>query len=249
MLTNKEDTAFMVYICLKTRCSGKIRLNKSVIGAVAAQMNCSTRTIQNNIRRLRRWDWIGYNAKSGIYFVRGWQRITEIEKIQYPERSAAIFEIDELPELKEFLFAAYIQKLIRYKRAKQTKAAYQTRRAKQPEPCFHPFSIRYLAKIFKLSPRAIYMLKQSATKAGLIEYKANFEPTNYDVNTFRPLLNNAMPGENYVIRDHKIFLRKSDLIKSNVLILNKRKKSKQCINQNIVTMNNREIYQNNHLKG
>ena len=226
VLTIKEVNAFKTYLCLKSRCSGKIKLSSLIIQEISKQLRCNVKTIQNHLNKLQQWDWIGHNPVSGYYFIRGWERIQNIEKIDHVGRSCAILEISDLCNLKEFLFAAMTQKLIRYKRYTCRQAAQLKPRAIQPSPAQYPFAIRYYSEALHLSIRTIHLLKLNTIKAGYILAKPNYSECQLALDSFWLLKKYGTPGEFCMIQDRQIKIRLPDLIYSSVKIIN-RKKSKQ----------------------
>jgi hypothetical protein len=226
VLSIKEVNVFKTYLCLKSRCSGKIKLSSLIIQEISKQLRCNVKTVQNHLKKLHQWDWIGYNPDSGYYFIRGWERIQFIEKIDHAGRSCAIIEISDLNNLKEFLFAAVTQKLIRYKRYTCRQAAQLKPRAIQPSPALYPFAIRYYSEALHLSIRTVHLLKQNTIKAGFMLAKPNYSECQIELDSFWLLKEYVTPGEFYMIQDRQIKIRLPDLIYSNVKIV-KWKKSKQ----------------------
>ena len=69
----------MLYLYLKSISNGKIRLNKETKEEISKALNCTTRTLYNNLHKLQARNWIGYNPKSKLYFVRGFEKVRAIE--------------------------------------------------------------------------------------------------------------------------------------------------------------------------
>lgn len=229
VLITKRSHLFATYLCLTSRCRGKIKACDLNLLDIAKQQNCSLRTIKNHLHQLLVINWIGYNPKSQVYFIRGWSTLRSLEKIEFKENAYAIFDFASLPYLREFLFAAYIQRISRYKRwKKRIETAHFMPSAKQSQTDYLPFSVRYLGLIFNLSNRTIFQLRRSCLKHNLLALHANIEKTEYDISHYGILIKYDRPDDSYyIVRDKIVYKRSSDLIKSNVQVVKSWKKSKQ----------------------
>ena len=77
VLQKKLVKPFALYLILKTHGSGKLKINRSVINAIAHQQGVNQRTIKNNLARLCELNWTGFNPKSSILFVRGFDSLLQ----------------------------------------------------------------------------------------------------------------------------------------------------------------------------
>jgi hypothetical protein len=71
-----------LYIYLKTVCAGQIRLDTRAKSEIAKALNVEPKTIGNLLRKLQECNWIGHNPQSGYFFIRGFDKIRELEKLR-----------------------------------------------------------------------------------------------------------------------------------------------------------------------
>jgi hypothetical protein len=223
VLSRKQTKPFALYLFLKYQCSGMIRLNDDLVKKAKVLLKyAAEKSIKNNLQKLLKLNFIGFNQKTGIYYMRGWNTIQN--NIGTQQRTAAIFEEEDFSRLQVFLFAAIIQKQLRRKRYQ---AAQLRASAFQPDTGFPPFSfsVRYIAKILHISICLCHALKNAAKKSGYIEVNESWKPTRFEAVYLNKMIRHE-PDQWYKIRQGKIHIRQPDLIKSNVVIV-KRKYGKK----------------------
>ena len=75
-LKNKISKPFQLYIYLKVHCSGKMKITKNDIELIKSTLEYkSDRSVTNNLKRLLDYNFIGFNAATGYYFIRGFDKI------------------------------------------------------------------------------------------------------------------------------------------------------------------------------
>jgi hypothetical protein len=168
----KLSRIFQVYLLFKHYCDGKIRLNKEVLSELAESLSVSLKTIRRAIKRLRARNWIGYNPKTGITYVRGFDSLRIIEDC--PSRQSVWFNIDHVQDFKAWAGAVVISWLIRKQRAKKYEelTGVQTKGGTiQPVnlPHYFPIACNAIAYYFSVSKTKAHHTKQNAFEKEFID--------------------------------------------------------------------------------
>ena len=213
---------FRLYILLKWYSSGKLRLSQSDLKGIAIFLSCSKRTIKNLLKNLLAINWIGFNPKSQIYFIRGFYKVCEIERLN--SIAGAWFEFSDFETFEAFCAATIFAKLIKIQKRRRWLERKKAPRSKHTRPVvFFPIAVRALAKILNISESKSYRIKKLAKDAGYIEVKKKLIYLNLPLNQ-----RNCFPDESYRIRTikGKLFLIEPDEIQTFIL-LKKRNGKKQ----------------------
>ena len=146
-------------------------------------------------------NWIGYSNKSDIYFVRGFDKIFESEKLI--TKASAVFKIEYFTNFKAWCGAvlfAYLYRRNRWSKFKESASklekANQTQRTaplfiadlykkrgwdytrNRPEPLYLPIATTGFSKYFNISKGQASKLKKLAYEAGFLDVQKNYENTN-----------------------------------------------------------------------
>ena len=215
VLKHKLAKPFQLYILLKSLCDGKIKIPKSQYPVIAGLLNRkSGKTVNNNLKKLLATNFVGYNAKSEYYFIRGLDQLRK--QLNLNARTCAEFDISKLFCLQEFCLAAVAGHIVKQQKRKQWLLERKKWRSNQrshsssPLPYFHVTNI-YLSKMLGISLQNAFSLKQKAHKAGFVEIKKHFKPLNvavYDKWAF--LKGNPELANRVRIRDKMLFLQMPD---------------------------------------
>ncbi len=178
-LSQKFIRPCQLYIYLKSKCSGKIILHKKDLKLIAETLGLSSgRTIQNNLKILRQANWIGYNPKTNIYFIRSFDCVRT--QHGFISRSCAEFDKREIKQFKAFLAGAIISNLVNSQRRGKWITERQKGRSnqiiRQPSVYF-PVANLALAKVLNVSISTAFEFKKLAHKAGYIKLEKNFKDT------------------------------------------------------------------------
>ena len=214
---------FHSYLIMKSKCSGKLKFDKKELSKV---LNVSNKTLDKHLFELRKLNWVGYNPKSGILFIRGFEKIREMH--YFKSRLAIVCTETDLKTFRPFLFAGAASSIILFKKrqirrflAEKKGNAYHRNR----QPFFHPLSVGYLAKLIHFSMSGVVKLKTQAEAAGYITTKEDIQAT---VIPFLQISHYWIPkNENrgYFQKKGKfIGIQSPDLISTN-MDFSKRKKS------------------------
>jgi DNA-binding CsgD family transcriptional regulator len=169
-ITNKKVNAVAVFLALKFSCSGKTRLKDMSLADIAKTLGKNERTVRKHIRTLIEWDWVGYNHKTGFYFIRSFLRVQELRESNWMH-GARLYPF-QLKNIREFMFSAVVGNILRSRRRRLGAERYRRSSSfssNQPHPanCF-PVSVRIIAKILSLSTSTTHAIKKSAIKKGYI---------------------------------------------------------------------------------
>jgi hypothetical protein len=132
-LCENFTASFRLYCYLKGQCSGKMKVSKGDIKTFAADLKCDPKTILNHLKKLRDFNWIGYNTKSKYYFIRAFDVIMEMHG--FTSRTGAEFKKSYLHDFKAFTAGAaigYISNAIRKKQAAERKKHVPNKRLAFP---------------------------------------------------------------------------------------------------------------------
>ena len=181
-ICDKFIRPFQVYIVLKTFKSSKVKLGEAELKYIADTIGLkSNKAVKNNLKLLIDRNWIGYDKKSKIYFIRGFQKVKSIQGVE--SRTCAEFDIRHIKQFKAFLAGAVIGYLVKQQKRKEWLDERQNGRSKHSshDPSkYYPIANLGLAKILNISISTAYMLKSDAAKHLYILVKKNFEKTGLD---------------------------------------------------------------------
>jgi hypothetical protein len=209
---------------LKVHSSGKLRITKKQIQIIKSELEYkSDRSVLNNLKRLKEYNFIGYNVSTGYYFIRGFDKIRII--YGFTRRTAVYLYTSDLKRLKSFLVGALITNLI-YKQEGRVKAAERKQGRSNHTASSPPFQIAnsVLAKILDISLSTASLYKRNAHDAGYITITKNFVslPINYRaVHLFRK--SNPEIRHKLIVIDKNVYRQEPDLVSTN-MELKRRKK-------------------------
>jgi len=217
-LQNKLSRSFQLYILLKSSCSGKRLITQNDRINFTNDLDLKTaKTINKHFNKLQSLNWIGYNPKSGYYFIRGFDRVKEIQNLDY--RTAAEFDPKEIKQFKAFIIGSVIGYLVNSQK-KDRRLEHQKARYNRSMPGRHPFyfpiSSEVLANILNVSHVTALKYMKLAKKAGYIRIKKNnLEPTGVHVSHYQAY-KRTFPEYNFRIKDNYLWIQKANKFASNI---------------------------------
>lgn len=229
-LKNNLISQLKIYLCLKWMCSGKLRKQDLDIKSMSNVVGIKTsRTIYQIIENLKARNWIGYNQKSEIYFVRSLDDVCKIENL--PNKRSAVFRIEHLKNFKAWIGAVCYTYLYRkVKWSKHVGTASKMEKAKQPlhvAPPFLEVSTIGFSKYFQVSKGQASKLKKAAKKANLLFIRKNYQPLEIPIEQkdhFKKYSDEHISNRVRVVKE-ELVLQLPDLILPQIA-LSKRKKWK-----------------------
>jgi SOS-response transcriptional repressor LexA len=229
-ISKKFDRPFQLYIYLKYKCSGKIKLSNADFKNIAKDLGLkSEKTITNNLKILIQNNWVGYNKKSGYYFIRNYKRIKN--SIQAKSNTCAEFNTNEIKNFKGFVAGACIGYLVNQQKRKIWLTESKNRDSKpisqNPIPDYYPVANHALAQIWKVAISTAFELKKLAHKKEYISVKKEFQLINVSIN-FKKQFQKSNPEIAHKVRvkNNKLFLQEADKIMSKIRFKSSRKKPK-----------------------
>lgn len=209
---------FQIWITLKARTNGHLKITPDVVRSLAKELKVSERTVSRSLEKLRQRNWIGYNPKSGLSFIRGFKAVQINEGLS--GRMGVWFDIDKKKESRGFIAGGIISKLVREQRKKvwQERTGAQAKGgAKQPArlPAFYPVSCSSLEQIYNVSTKVAWNAKNNAVKGNFIELKHVNEklPIDHYKNYLEGFPEHK--GSVFKVKGHWC-LRRPDLVKTNL---------------------------------
>lgn len=162
------------------------------------------KTIKSYLCNLLDRNWIGYSNKSDTYFVRGFDKIFESEKLI--TKASAVFKIEYFTNFKAWCGAvlfAYLYRRNRWSKFKESASklekANQTQRTaplfiadlykkcgwdytrNKPEPPYLPIATTGFSKYYNISKGQASKLKKLAFDAGFLDVRKNYQSTSIAV--------------------------------------------------------------------
>ena len=177
-LYNNKVRALQIFVWLKMKSSGKIKITKQVLEDMANDLGLkSIKTIKSNIDHLQEKKWITLSKRSGYFFISGFERIRKMEG--FAKRTGAEFDIKDIRNFKGFLIGSEVSNLIGIQRRR----LWVTERQKGGSmtvthipPTFYPVANMVIAKIFNISLSTAWEWKKLAQKQRFIRIRRNFRP-------------------------------------------------------------------------
>ena len=234
VLTNKIIRPMQLYIYLKSKCSGAMKISTSDLHNIASDLDLkSSRTIRNNLHILLKLNWIGYDLKQKVFYVRGFETIRKLQG--FIGRTSAEFDVRQILRFKGFIVAAVITTLIGEQKRKEWLRERNEGRSNQRNHSpshsvkFYPIANMVLSKIYKISLSTAFEWKCQAEADGFIIIRKNFESTG--INPQRRLMFKlAYPDDLPKIRvlNNYITLQQPDTILSRVRLKRRKKIETYC---------------------
>jgi hypothetical protein len=184
-------------------------------------------TLNKHLSNLIKHKWIGYNAKSGIYFVRGYQFVMKQEGLN--GYLTVVLNFEELIRIKAIIGVSIFGLLYRNAKYNKKKEGLGNKgwegigRKKScpnqiPLPSHFQVSINGASSIFNISKNKIFRLKRAAVQAKLLESKPHYKrldiPKSQWANTIR--YNSYHTGKVFN-NQNGLFLSLPDLVKPLVV--------------------------------
>lgn len=219
VIRTKFFRPMQVYIHLKSVCSGKIKRGDIDYRGIASVLGLkSGRTVRNNLKILLDKNWIGYNNKTEIYFIRGFEAIRRIHN--FKAKTAAEFDTKDIRNIKAFLAGAKIAHLVnrqkKRKRATEPNKGGSNQIARKTS-LYWPVATKPLARMLGVSISSAHLLKALAQRAGFADILRSYQKTGLKPNHKVPLKIGApeIAHKVRVIND-EVVIQGVDLIMPNV---------------------------------
>ena len=169
MIEKRMIRTFQTYLVLNFDCSGYIDKSK-VTNHLISVLAVSRQTIQRHLSKCVELNWLGYDKKRKIYYIRS---IDYIRKITgRTKRYSVILWRNNITELKSFAYASIITKLItelRRHNAAQLKGSANQRKVSS----YVSVSQSFIGQKYKISQSQCAKLQTKSTKDKFISVKHN----------------------------------------------------------------------------
>ena len=188
VLQNKLVTTFKMYLMLKYRCSGILKLSKAESEQLCTDMGfLSNKSFKKHLKLLIKLNWIGYNEQTEYYFIRSLEYLRK--QNSFYRRKGVEFSFDWIETLKEFLFSSVAKSLIEEQKRKLIhrskilairRGVLQKGCTLQPLPIAFPIALSVFGKVLKMSRENASIIKSSAVEIGFIKVKSNIVQTSFN---------------------------------------------------------------------
>lgn len=103
-LRENKVNQLKLFVYLKMNSSGILRIDNEYIKANYEALGYKThKTFKNNLQRLLNDNWVGYNPKTGIYFIRSYKYFGESTKFYFKD--------EYFKDFRGFLSACVVKKV------------------------------------------------------------------------------------------------------------------------------------------
>lgn len=177
-IRNNFFAPLRLYVYLKAVCAGQIKLDASTKMKIANELGVGIKTINNQLSKLEERNWVGYNPATGNYFIRGFNKITDIEKL-YGRQGIRIDvskDIRVKTRFKALVLGAIIGHLAnvsKYKERERHKPEQSkwssNHRLRHTAPSHFPVACHALASILNISISTASLHKRQAAEYGFIQ--------------------------------------------------------------------------------
>lgn len=231
-LREKIINQFRVYLCMKRRCVGQMRLSPEMVKEIADEIGVHQATVLRYIETMKKKNWIGYNPNSGMYFIRGWSYILGVEKLE--GRSGVEVDFDsDIKNLRALAFAAATSHYMKvrertgHKRSGSKQQSSETSEDNEKpinlgafveKSAFNKLGVVELGQRFNVTPMCISNWKKRAKELGYLEYQHNFVKTGFTV-SFLPMLLKCFDhlAHKFVCYSGEVYLQCTDSFVSDML--------------------------------
>lgn len=211
-IQNNFIRPFQLYIYLKSSCSGQRYISYQNRVDIANDLNLSERTIRRNLKKLLQANWIGYNPKSGRYFIRSFERVQY--DLSLNSRSATKFDITEINKFKAFISGAVVTHYYNgTKWAKRCKER-QKGRSKPKHQEAIKVSANGLAYLLSVSKVRAHRIKKWAESKGYITIIPDCEQKDIPLREIDNLRKYAIDGHRFIPTKNGIYENKPDTVES-----------------------------------
>ncbi|HBQ60051.1 MAG TPA: hypothetical protein DD671_10625 [Balneolaceae bacterium] len=180
-ITNNLYRDLQVWLTLKFFFGFKFMLDRETLKKVSDWVSVSTRTVRRSINSLLEINWIGHDQNTGIYYIRGFYRIMEIEGLK--GKTAARFQITWTEEIRAFLAGVVIGYLVNHRKKSEREASRKKRRGlpASRSGSFQPVSISTLSQVLEVSESTAFRLRKEAADKDFISMKQNIINTQVPI--------------------------------------------------------------------
>lgn len=219
---------FSLYLYLKFVCSGTICLSNDDLNKISTDLQCCSKTVRNNLKKLIKEGWVTYSTRTKTYFIKSFQRVMNL--YNFTAKSKCAFEFSNITKSKAFIAAIKIGNIVNSKIRKKRYTERNLRKRSTTVLTSIPVSNAGLALLLNVSKSHAYHLKKAANDAGFISVQKQFDNTGIDA-MYRSTFKMALPELEKLVRiiNGKICIMKTDLVSHFVKFKNKRSFFKRLV--------------------
>lgn len=224
ILEKKLVCCSKLYLYLKYDSSGITQLPPTKLEYISKILGYKTKkTIHNQLSLLIKMNWIGYNGKTGNYFIRSYNHLGITN--DYSLRADCL--LPDIINLKAFAIGVLLACLVRRQRLERFREVGQklgsSLQASRTYPSSYPVANFVLSKILSISMSTAHYYKKLALEREYVEIEKSriilpIKPN--EANYYRKA--NPDRAHKIVIKENKVWQYEPDLIKSNIKIFRRR---------------------------
>lgn len=220
-VVNKRTQMLALFIELKRRSKGHLRLTATEVKDVCTVTGISLQTFYKYRNELIDRNWIGYNKSKKLYHIRAWRFVTNI--LGVPGRSNVEAHLSVLPKFREFCFSIDLANFVKHREkvsrpkdsgrkqkvAKIDKNKFELSTGEESRP--EKLGVVFLAERYGVSKQTISRWKGQAKKANFLTYKHNYAPTDVAESRIHELRKSYPEYENRIVaKDGECFVQLTD---------------------------------------
>lgn len=169
-------TPLNVYLCLTMNCSGKTLLDPEQTNQFSKSLKLGQRSFKNSIKTLKKENWIGYNDKTGYWYVRGFGFLTNKYNLKSNLKTEIVYR-----ELEKGMFKTWIQSVILTRTIGV--ANYTKRNKKRTEQIdansssntlLKGVNLSYLEKVLGVPKSTVFLWIDNACNAGYLNKSTQY---------------------------------------------------------------------------
>lgn len=223
-LTEHKVNQLRLFVFLKTKCSGQIKLSDSRIKTYAAELEMTPRTFKNNLNWLLRNNWITFNTKKRQYHLKSFFSLSE--ELDFQCRKGAIFEPFDFTKFKGFISAAvitYHMKLKgRYDKKRLGLDKRSPRKNRFRRPAIFSLPHTYLANVLDVSKSCARSYRHAAIKDNFIFATHKFQNLGIPIEEIQLYKKYCEENPDSLVElQNKIAIQLNDILTSNIVIRSK----------------------------
>jgi hypothetical protein len=182
-LVEKNHREIALFLYLKMTTTGRVKIEGRKKREILQMLSISSPILYRRLKRLRKWNWIGYDEAKRVYYIRGFKYL--YEKEGFKSRTTVRIKIHDLFHLQAFAFSASLGYLLRAQSRWKRRGAEQKTRCSQQSPAsvFKPVSLSVMESFFSLSQDTLINLKNHSIRLGYLSrergYKELFSASDY----------------------------------------------------------------------
>jgi hypothetical protein len=184
-IRNNFFAPLRLYIYLKVTCRGQLFLGAKAKAEIAQSLNVEPRTVSNLLKKLQNRNWIGHNPASGYFFIRGFEKVRNIENMRglrgiLVDTNKDIQEQERFKALVVGGVIGHMANVGRYKRGREKQESEHIKvrsnhNSRNTVPSHFPVACTAIGAMLGIAPSTASIYKALAAKYGFIQVEKKWQ--------------------------------------------------------------------------